>query len=193
MAEVDTGGGGGGKHKGGPKQKKKSTRIDMTAMVDVAFLLLTFFILTTTLATPQALELIKPPKLDNPEDQLEVAESKVMTILLGENDKVHYFVYLNGSKEPTIKSTDFSADGIRKEIQNHLTRFPNRCPKGATAEEIRAQRCWDPIVVLKPTKVSKYKNMVDILDEMRINQVPKYALAEITPEDSILMLDNNLK
>jgi biopolymer transport protein ExbD len=194
MAEVDTGGGGGGKHKGkGPKQKKKSTRIDMTAMVDVAFLLLTFFILTTTLATPQALELIKPPKLDNPEDQLEVAESKVMTILLGEDDKVHYYVYLNGSKEPTIKTTDFSDEGIRKAIQEHLNRFPNRCPKGAKAEEIKASKCWDPIVVLKPTKTSRYKNMVDILDEMRINNVLKYALGEVTPDDSLLMVDNNLK
>ena len=166
MAEVDTGGGG-GKHKGGaPKQKKKSTRIDMTAMVDVAFLLLTFFILTTTLATPKAMELIKPPKLDKPEDQLEVAESKVMTILLGENDKA---------------------------IQKHLNRFPTRCPKGAKIEEIKASKCWDPIIVLKPTKVCKYKNVVDILDEMRINSVPKYALGEVSPDDSLLMVKNNLK
>ena len=193
MAEVDTGGGG-GKHKGGaPKQKKKSTRIDMTAMVDVAFLLLTFFILTTTLATPKAMELIKPPKLDKPEDQLEVAESKVMTILLGENDKVHYYVYLNGSKEPTIETTDFSATGAREAIQKHLNRFPTRCPKGAKIEEIKASKCWDPVIVLKPTKVCKYKNVVDILDEMRINSVPKYALGEVSPDDSLLMVKNNLK
>ncbi|MFN8397872.1 MAG: biopolymer transporter ExbD [Bacteroidia bacterium] len=190
MAEVDTGGGGGGKHKGAPKQKKKSTRIDMTAMVDVAFLLLTFFILTTTLATPQALELIKPPKLDNPEDQLEVAESKVMTIILGEKDKVYYYL---GVTEPKVLTTDFSAEGVRKEIVNHLNRFPNRCPKGATADDIKKSRCWDPIIVLKPNKSCRYKNMVDILDEMRINKVLKYALAEVTPQDSILLLDNNLK
>jgi biopolymer transport protein ExbD len=190
MAEVDTGGGGGGKHKGGPKQKKKSTRIDMTAMVDVAFLLLTFFILTTTLATPQALELIKPPKLDNPEDQLDVAESKVMTLIMGENDKVHWYL---GITEPQIKTTDFSAEGVRQVIKDHLERFPNRCPKGATADDIKASKCWDPIIVLKPNRQSKYKNMVDILDEMRINKVPKYALAEVTPEDSLLLLDNNLK
>lgn len=190
MAEVDTGGGGGGKHKGAPKQKKKSTRIDMTAMVDVAFLLLTFFILTTTLATPQALELIKPPKLEDLEQQLEVAESKVMTIILGEKDKVYYYL---GVTEPKILTTDFSAEGIRKEIQNHLNRFPNRCPKGTSAEDIKKSRCWDPIIVLKPNNSCRYKNMVDILDEMRINKVLKYALAEVTPQDSILLLDNNLK
>jgi biopolymer transport protein ExbD len=190
MAEVETGGGG-GKHKvGAPKQKKKSTRIDMTAMVDVAFLLLTFFILTTTLATPQALELIKPPKLDNPEDQLKVDEKKVMTIIMGENDKVYYYM---GVTEPKMETTDFSSDGIRKQIQMHLTRYPNRCPKGATAEEIKSSKCWDPIIVLKPNKTCKYKNMVDMLDEMRINQVLKYALAEVTPEDSLLLLDNNLR
>ncbi len=186
MAEVDTGGGGGGKHKGGPKQKKKSTRIDMTAMVDVAFLLLTFFILTTTLATPQAMELIKPPKTDKPEDvEQDVAESKVMTFIMGENDNIYYY---QGITEPKVLTTNFSADGIRKVIKEHLDRFPNRCN---TVDN--APGCWDPIIVLKPHKTSKYKNMVDILDEMRINGVPKYALAEMTPTDSTLLVDNNLK
>ena len=186
MAEVDSGGGGGGKHKGGPKQKKKSTRIDMTAMVDVAFLLLTFFILTTTLATPQAMELIKPPKTDKPEDvEQEVKESKVMTFILGEDDKIHYY---QGITDPKVLSTDFSADGIRKVIKEHLDRFPNRCNTNNNAPG-----CWDPIIVLKPNKTCKYKNLVDILDEMKINSVPKYALAEMTAVDSVLLLDNNLK
>jgi biopolymer transport protein ExbD len=186
MAEVDTGGGG-GKHKGGaPKQKKKSTRIDMTAMVDIAFLLLTFFILTTTLATPQAMELIKPPKTDDPADvEQEVKESKVMTFIMGENDKVHYY---QGITDPKVLTTDFSADGVRKVIKEHLDRFPNRCNTNDNAPG-----CWDPIIVLKPNKTSKFKNMVDILDEMRINSVPKYALAEMTSVDSLLLLDNNLK
>lgn len=190
MAEVDTGGGG-GKHKGGgPKQKKKSTRIDMTAMVDVAFLLLTFFILTTTMATPKAMELIKPPKLDNPEDQLDVAASKVLTLIMGADDKVHYFV---GIEDPEVKTTDFSATGVRQVILDHLNAKSNRCPKGATADDIKASKCWDPIVVLKPTKWSKYKNTVDILDEMRITRTPKYALGEFTPADSLLLAEKNLR
>jgi biopolymer transport protein ExbD len=190
MAEVDTGGGGGKKHKGGPVQKKKSTRIDMTAMVDVAFLLLTFFILTTTLATPQALELIKPPKLDDPDLELKVDEKKVMTIIMGADDKVYYYM---GITDPKVETTDFSAEGIRAQIQKHLNARPDRCPKGATVEEIKASKCWDPIIVLKPNITSRYKNMVDILDEMRINGVLKYALSEVSPQDSVLMLENNLK
>jgi biopolymer transport protein ExbD len=185
MAEVDTGGGG-GKHKGGaPKQKKKSTRIDMTAMVDVAFLLLTFFILTTTLAQPKAMELNKAPKTDDNTNEQLVVEKKVLTLILGENNKIHYY---QGVTDPKVKSTDFSADGIRKVIQKHLDLYPNRCN---TVDN--APGCWDPIFVLKPNKTSKYKNMVDILDEMRINKVPKYALADFTPEDSLLLIDNNLK
>ncbi|HHG84889.1 MAG TPA: biopolymer transporter ExbD [Bacteroidetes bacterium] len=186
MAEVDTGGGGGGKHKGGPKQKKKSTKIDMTAMVDVAFLLLTFFILTTTLATPQAMELNKPPKTDDPIDnQKPVKESKVLTLILGEEDKIHYYV---GITEPVVKSTDFSAEGFRKIIVDHLNKFPNRC-----TENGNAPGCWDPIIVIKPNKSCRYKNMVDALDEMRISKVPKYALDEVSSADSLLLADNNLK
>jgi biopolymer transport protein ExbD len=187
MAEVDTGSSGAkGKHGGGPKQKKKSTKIDMTAMVDVAFLLLTFFILTTTLATPKAMELNKPPKSDDPEEnQKDVAESKVLTFILGADDKVHYYY---GITEPTVKTTDFSATGMRKIVTDHMNKNPNRCNLVDNAPG-----CWDPIVVIKPNKSCKYKNMVDALDEMRISKVPKYALDEVRAPDSLLLVDNNLK
>lgn len=186
MAEVDTGGGGGGKHKGkGPKQKKKSTKVDMTAMVDVAFLLLTFFILTTTMATPQAMEVNKPPKTEDDSNQTEVAESKVMTLVLGAQDQVYYWV---GTENPTIRNVGFDEEGIRKVILEHLNKNPNRCNKVSNAPG-----CWDPIFVIKPNKSSRYKNFVDILDEMKINEVPKYALADILPGDSALLADNNLK
>jgi biopolymer transport protein ExbD len=186
MAEVDSSESGAkGKHGGGPKQKKKSTKIDMTAMVDVAFLLLTFFILTTTLATPQAMELNKPPKTDDDSNQKDVKESKVLTFILGADDAVHYYF---GITEPEPKTTDFSAEGMRKVVNDHLNKFPNRCNLVDNAPG-----CWDPIIVIKPHKNSKYKNMVDALDEMRISRVPKYALDEVAAADSLLMVDNNLK
>lgn len=185
MADVDTGGGGGGKHKGGPKQKKKSTRIDMTAMVDVAFLLLTFFILTTTLATPKAMKISKPPKNkeEEPNDK-EVKQSKIMTFILGENDKVHYY---QGLPEGELSTTDFGANGLRKVINEHLNKEPNRCPPGTKD----VSNCWDPIFVVKPNKTCVYKNVVDVLDEMRITGATKFALTEPNAQDSILMLDNN--
>lgn len=192
MAEVDTGGGGGGKHKGGPKQKKKSTKVDMTAMVDVAFLLLTFFILTTTLASPAAMEIAKPPPNDekNPEDEnKKVDEKKIMTFILGENDQVHYY---QGLAEGRLNTTDFGEDGVRKIIQEHLTRFPNRCPKMPKGED-PPKGCWDPIFVIKPNSTSRYKNVVDILDELRISGATKYSYTEVTPGDSIFLVDNRKK
>jgi|JI102314A2RNA_FD_contig_101_510055_length_972_multi_2_in_0_out_0_1 biopolymer transport protein ExbD len=186
MAEVDTGGGGGkGKHGGGPKQKKKSTRIDMTAMVDVAFLLLTFFILTTTLATPQALQVDKPPKTEDDANMQEIAESKIMTMVLGAADQVYYWT---GTKEPVIRNVGYDEEGLRKMVLEHLNKFPNRC-QGKNDKV----GCWDPIFVIKPMKTCRYKNLVDVLDEMKINKIPKYALADIVPGDSTLLADNNLK
>lgn len=185
MAEVSQDSGGGrGKHKGGPKSKKKSTKIDMTAMVDVAFLLLTFFILTTTLATPSAMELNKPPKEEKDKDNtVDVVQDKVMTLILGDNDKVHYYV---GIEDPKLKTVDFSDEGIRKTVRDFIKSKPNLC-----RDVNNAPGCWDPIFVIKPGKKSRYKNMVDALDEMRITNAPKYALTEITPQDSSFMAEQN--
>lgn len=175
---------------GAHRQRKKSTRIDMTAMVDVAFLLLTFFILTTTLAQPMVIKLISPPK-DEGIDQ-EVAQTKIMTILLGADNKAHYYTYRDGDSEPILQTTDLSHAGIRVAIQAHLDRRPNRCPPNATVEDIRASGCWDPIIVLKPGPGSKMQNFVDILDEMQISQVPKYAFTKTEALDTTLMLQHQL-
>src|SRR3954469_5065431 len=100
MAELDTSGG--GKHKGGKvRSKKTSTRIDLTAMVDLAFLLITFFILTTTLNKPKAMDLAMPDK-DEQNTQLPVAASRTMTVLLGSNNKVEWFVGEPGKTPGTV-------------------------------------------------------------------------------------------
>ncbi|RYF88381.1 MAG: biopolymer transporter ExbD, partial [Chitinophagaceae bacterium] len=92
MAEVNTGGGGRGKGKGGKvRAKKQSTKIDMTPMVDLAFLLLTFFMLTTTFSKPQTMEIVMPEKKENKEiEDTKVKLSDAMTIVLGENNKIYY-------------------------------------------------------------------------------------------------------
>src|SRR6476659_1067709 len=112
MAEMDTSGG--GHHKKGPgvkKAKKLSTRVDMTPMVDLGFLLITFFIFTTTVASPTAMKLFLPKDVDKPEEQNKVKESGAFTILLGRNDQVYYYEGLDPTQ---LKSTNFK--GIREEI-----------------------------------------------------------------------------
>src|SRR6188508_1902508 len=96
MAEIQEGGGGG--HKGGKKRAKKmSTKIDMTPMVDLAFLLLTFFMLTTTFNKPQTMEINMPTNEKTP-DPTELPASKALTVILGKNDKVYYYQGLNDGK-----------------------------------------------------------------------------------------------
>jgi len=162
MAEIQGGGGEGGKKGGKIRSKKSSTRIDMTPMVDLAFLLLTFFILTTTLSKPQTMEITMPEKPKAEDKQPEVNEKKVLTLVLGANDKVYWYV---GITEPEAKKADFSKDGIRKVlIEKKL--------------EIR-----DLIVLIKAMDEAKYKNMVDILDEITITNIQRFAIVDITPAD----------
>src|ERR1700760_4129502 len=108
MAELDTSGGG---KKGGGKvrTKKQSTRVDLTAMVDLAFLLITFFILTTTLQKPKAMDLVMPDK-DVKVKELPVAASRTMTLLLGKDDKLEWFVGEPGKTPPT--KDNYGKDGL---------------------------------------------------------------------------------
>jgi biopolymer transport protein ExbD len=162
MAEISGGGGEGGKKGGKVRSKKTSTRIDMTPMVDLAFLLLTFFVLTSTLSKPQTMEINLPEKPKENDKQPEVNEKKVLTLVLGADDKVYWYV---GITEPEAKKTDFSKNGIRKVLLEKKS-------------EIR-----DMIVLIKAMDQSKYKDMVDILDEMTICSIQRFAIVDITSAD----------
>jgi biopolymer transport protein ExbD len=134
---------------------------DMTAMVDVAFLLLMFFVLTASvLKKPGAMELALPVG-----DGHKVNCSKIMTVYLLDNDQVGWTF----GCEPVLEKTDLSAQGLRNSILtcNALTD--------------------DLIIVLKPTKLCRYENLVDALDEFRITGVKKYALTDPTDEDKTFL------
>ena len=141
-------------------------------MVDLAFLLLTFFILTTTLSKPQTMEITMPEKPKENDKQPEVNEKKVLTLVLGANDKVYWYV---GITEPEAKRTDFSKDGIRKVLIEKKS-------------EIR-----DLIVLIKAMDESKYKNMVDILDEITITSIQRFAIVDITPADKEIVRETPWK
>jgi biopolymer transport protein ExbD len=161
MAEVDSSGSGGKKG-----TKKVSTKIDMTPMVDLAFLLITFFMLTTTFSKPKTMELNMPDKTKDDADlKQKVEESRTTSIILGKNDKVYYYTGIN---DPKLEVTNFDDSGIRKVL---LQKIKER-PKGK-----------DPIFIIKAMDEARYKNMVDILDEMRITKAQIYALVDITPQD----------
>ncbi len=162
MAEMDTSGGG-GHHKKGPgvkKSKKLSTRVDLTPMVDLGFLLITFFIFTTTMSQPTAMPLNLPKDVQKPEDQNKVKESAVLTLMLGKNDHVYYYEGLDATK---LKSTTFKA--VRDII----------------IDKKRRTNPEDFVVIIKPSQDATYKNVVDIVDEMKIDDVKRFAQVDISP------------
>ena len=165
MAEMDTSGGGG--HKKGPgvkKSKKLSTRVDLTPMVDLGFLLITFFIFTTTMSQPTAMKLNLPKDTDKPDEQNKLKESAALTVMPSKSDMVYYYEGLDPSK---LQSSTFKKNAIRDIILDKKRRTD---PK-------------DFMVIIKPTKDATYKNTVDILDEMKIDDVKRYALVDITPDE----------
>ncbi|MFN5423062.1 MAG: ExbD/TolR family protein [bacterium] len=167
MASIDTGGDNG--HKKGPgvkKAKKLSTVVDMTPMVDLGFLLITFFIFTSTMAQPTAMNLFMPKDVDKPEEQNKVKESGAFTIMLGKQDVIYYYEGLDPTK---LQTATFKT--IRDEI---IRKRQNTNPE-------------DLVVIIKPTENATYKNTVDMLDEMTINGIKRYAMVDISKVENDLI------
>ena len=129
-------------------------------MCDLGFLLITFFIFTTTMSQPTAMRLFLPKDVDKPEEQNKLKESAALTVMPSKSDKIYYYEGMDPAK---IQASDFK--GIRDIILDKKRRTD---PK-------------DFMVVIKPTKDATYKNTVDILDEMTIDDVQRYALVDISP------------
>lgn len=186
MAELNTGDSGGKKGGGKVRSKKSNAKVDLTAMVDLAFLLITFFMLTTSLSKPQSMDLGLPDKedpKDKPKD-IKVDQRRTMTIILGDNDKIKWFHGLLETPEPNGKPTDavYGRNGLRKEILSRVKSVP----------EVTGDKDKGLIVIIKPSKKSTYRNLVDVLDEMAICKVPTYAIVnDITPEEMKLVDEMN--
>jgi biopolymer transport protein ExbD len=151
MAELDTSSNDGGKGK--VRSKKQSTKVDLTAMVDLAFLLITFFMLTTSLSKPQAMDIAKPDKDAKDENRLELRESQTMTILLGKNDRIAWYMGEAGKTPPTIEGfNDIRASLLKNK------------------KEVKESTGRDIVIIVKPTDGATYKNFVDIMDEINITK-----------------------
>jgi biopolymer transport protein ExbD len=208
MAEINTGGG--DKHKGGKvRSKKASTRVDLTPMVDLGFLLITFFMLATTLIKPQTMEINLPrnDKIDK-KDETKVKMSLAITIILAKNNKVFYYFGDTDPKtklEPTVVPSDFSKTGIRKMLLDRNTAIVAKIKElrkikiktqmsdvefRKEASVIRSDKDA-PVVMITATDEAKYNNLVNILDEMQICNISKYAIIDLSThhKDLIKPLD----
>jgi biopolymer transport protein ExbD len=163
MAELDVPGG--GKKPGVRKGKKLSTRVDLTPMVDLGFLLITFFIFTTTMSRPTALHLNMPKDVADKDRQL-AKESQVITLLLGKNDKVYYY---EGGDPAKLQESDFR--GIRTILLD---------------KKMRTDTAFFQ-VILKPTQDCSYRNTVSVLDEMLIDGIKHYAIVDVLPSEYTLL------
>jgi biopolymer transport protein ExbD len=166
MAEISDSGGGRGHKKGGKvRAKKQSTRVDMTPMVDLAFLLLTFFILTSTFNKSKTMEVTMPDKVEKEEEQTKINENDILNLVLAENDKIYYWTGLT----PPAETTNYSKDGVRKLLLERMRANPKM------------------MVLIKPKDESRYNNMVDILDEMDITNMKRYAIVKFTEDDKTII------
>lgn len=195
MAQME--GGGEESHKKGPgvkKAKRLSTRVDMTPMVDLGFLLITFFIFTTTMSSPKALNLNMPKDTKKEEELNKAKESGALTIMLGKDNGVYYYEGQLAPDGSNFKTASFKT--IREEIINkkkdvvksHV--HDSNCDKIQQDAKKDGDKNWqnacldrDFVVVIKPDQDATYKNTVDILDEMTINHVKRYAMIDITPQE----------
>ena len=181
MAELDTSGG--GKNKGGKvRSKKQSTRVDLTAMVDLAFLLITFFMLTTTLAKPQAMDVAMPDKEEKDQQELTVADNRTMTILLGANNRLEWYMGLVTNPLTPPQVDNFGRNGIRKALLEYSKKVI-----ASTGDPKKGL-----IVLIKPSDQSNYRNFVDILDEMKVSNITQYAVVDISDPDIGLLKRDGL-
>lgn len=158
MADLDTSSRDNKKGPGVKKSPKKSLRVDLTPMVDLGFLLITFFVFTTTMSQPTGMFLNMPDDKIKAGEETLTAESGALTVLLGKNNHVYYYEGLLKEDGSNVQSSSF------KDIRDVIIK-----KKQTTPEK-------DFMVLIKPGNESSYKNVVDILDEMAINGVERYAL-----------------
>lgn len=169
MAELDTSSSGGKKGPGVKKGKKLSTRVDLTPMVDLGFLLITFFIFTTTMSQPTAMRLFLPKDTEKVEEQNKVKESGALSLMLGNDGKIFYY------------------EGELKEDGSNFLQTDFQKVREVIVTKKRSTNAEDFVVVIKPSPDATYKNIVDILDEMTISDVKRYALVEIFTQELDLM------
>lgn len=208
MADIIESGGG---HEKGAKRrpKKHSTNIDMTPMVDLMCLLITFFMLTTAFAKPKVME-ITMPEPDDPtkpkKEKPQISADRTINVILSGDDRVYYYngVIETGKPIPAIIKTSFGADGIRKYLLERnklvfeqIADLRDKVTKGELVmadstlnnkiKEIKKSDKKSPIILIKADEFAKYRNIVDIIDEMAITSIASYAVVDINDAELKLL------
>ena len=146
------------------KSKKLLTRVDLTPMVDLGFLLLTFFIFSTTMVQPTSFNLSMPK--DTEKDSMKVKESGVLTLLLGKGNMIYYY---------------FKKDPASMQVTSY------RQVRDIILDKKKKTMLEDLFIIIKPGEEATFKNTVDILDEMNINDISRYALVDISRQENDLI------
>ncbi|MBM3405308.1 MAG: biopolymer transporter ExbD [Bacteroidetes bacterium] len=200
-----------GKKGGKRRPKKHSTHIDMTPMVDLMCLLITFFMLTTAFAKAKVMVITMPEKdpTEQIKDQPEIPAFRTLNVLLSGDDKLYYYIGVADPKKPplpTLIKSDFSKDGIRKvlleknkDLFTKIFEYRDKRIKGEievadttadnTIKEMKKADKKGPIVLIKANDLAKYKDIVNIIDEMAICNIASYAVVDISPVE-LEMLKN---
>lgn len=195
--------------KGGSKQKKMNSRVDFTPMVDMIMLLVTFFMLCTTLIKPQTMEIAMPAEDDGlkNEQKSQVQTNEAITIILDKDNKIYYFE--GKPSEAVLKETAYGREGIRAvlleknaEAAKKRKELEEEYQKKYTANVEQAKKNQEdfkkalseiknadgtPTAIIKPTDEASYKNLVDLLDEMQICTIGKYVIDKVNDTDKALL------
>ncbi len=204
MAEIQSNEGGGKKKKGGSKQKKLSVHIDFTPMVDMNMLLITFFMLCTSLSKPQTMEINMPSndKKITEQDRDKVKASEAITLVLTGGDSIFYYSGLPNYKDfNSLKISSYKSDGIRAFLLKRNTQAvykindlkEKKMQLKITQEQFTKQVSeikngkGTPVVIIKASDRATYRNLIDALDEMQICNIGKYVIDKITPGETFLI------
>jgi biopolymer transport protein ExbD len=202
MAQIMEGGGGGhGKH-GKKRAKKHSSHVDMTPMVDLGFLLLTFFVLTTQFSKPKTMEINMPVEPKDTTNRMKVDDETALTLLITDkSDKIYYYSGKFKPETDIIKSTNYSRIGIRKvfrerneTIIKQVKELQDKLISHQIADTtykrlvvgIKGDR-KATFVIVKMDDKAKYKSMIDVVDELNLADIGKYALVDISPAEKELL------
>ena len=211
MADMGEGGGGGDHGKGKKRAKKSSTRVDMTPMVDLAFLLLTFFVLTSTFSKPKVMSLVYPAKVDDLPPGERPKINNAITFLLSE-DEIFYYVdqYYSkanpGPNGPTkLLKTDFGPKGVRKLLadgNSYVLDGKEKLKEKLDKKQLADTTYLSMLSKLKQNKLAlkvliktddkaTCKNFIDLIDELKIAEIGVIAPVDILGSELELLKENS--